>query len=285
MRRTILAAATGVLLAPALGLAQDSPHTLTGNVGLYSQYIFRGLAQTNEEPALQGGFDYSHASGFYLGTWGSNVSWLRDGGTYNGGGSLELDFYGGFKNQIGNTGIGYDVGLLYYWYPGDQITTTPVATPDADTLELYLGGSWKWFSVKYSYSLNDETFGVLDSDGTWYLDLGVTYPVGDTGITLGAHWGTQKFEGRDPRNVGGASNDDLYSYDDWRISVAYDLGKASKMLSGAEIGMMYTDTDGANACGYGSINSAGTAAGVACTGVYPKDLADSQFTVWFKKTF
>src|SRR5688572_31801626 len=111
----------GVVVAAAMpGFAvsaePESPHTVTGNVGLFSQYIFRGLTQTNEEPAIQGGFDYSHSSGFYVGTWGSNVSWLQDGGSYRAGGSLELDIYGGFKGSIGKTDLGYDVGLLYYWY-------------------------------------------------------------------------------------------------------------------------------------------------------------------------
>src|SRR5450759_2863878 len=58
--------------------APASPHTFTGNVGLVSQYIFRGLTQTNGDPAIQGGADYSHASGFYAGTWLSNISWFTD---------------------------------------------------------------------------------------------------------------------------------------------------------------------------------------------------------------
>src|SRR4030081_1004235 len=56
------------------------PYTITGNFGIYSQYIFRGLTQTDRKPAFQGGFDFAHTSGFYLGTWGSNVSWLHDSG-------------------------------------------------------------------------------------------------------------------------------------------------------------------------------------------------------------
>jgi uncharacterized protein (TIGR02001 family) len=292
MRKKLLGlVAAATLAAPAVSMAaEESPHSFTANVGLYSQYIFRGLTQTNEEPAIQGGFDYAYSGPvtFYLGTWGSNISWLRDGGSYNAGGSLELDIYGGLKGNFGASDFTWDVGYLYYWYPGDL---TPVFLPGynikANTDELYAALGWKWFTVKYSYSLGD-TFGVDDAKGTSYLDFSVSYPLGDTGITLGAHYGIQKFDGTDPRILLAGSladNDELFSYDDWRISVAYDLGKASNVLSGAEIGAMYTDTSGAHPCGYGSLFDVGLAAGTPCTGIYPKNIADSQFTVWLKKTF
>ncbi len=165
-KKTMIAGLVAAALAPAVSVAADSPHTLTGNVGLYSQYIFRGLTQTNKEPALQGGFDYSHSSGFYVGTWMSNISWLRDFGTYTSGASLEMDFYGGFKGTI--TGdLGYDVGILQYYYPGD----VAVGSFKADTLELYGALTWKWLSAKYSHSINKKTFGVNDSEGTYYFDL------------------------------------------------------------------------------------------------------------------
>ena len=133
---TILSAAlAAAMLSPVAVMAADepaSPHTFTGNVGVYSQYVFRGLAQTNGDPAIQGGLDYAHSSGFYLGVWGSNVSWLRENlsvgpapvaiaGTYAQGGSLELDLYAGYKGGIGSSDFTYDVGVLKYWYPA----TTP----------------------------------------------------------------------------------------------------------------------------------------------------------------
>jgi uncharacterized protein (TIGR02001 family) len=197
IRKTVIAGALAAAFAPGLALAQApapapaSPHTLTGNVGLYSQYIFRGLTQTDRDPALQGGFDYSHSSGLYLGTWGSNISWLRDFGSYSGGGSLELDFYGGFKGNIGKSDFTYDVGALYYWYPGDVAP----GFVKADTLELYGALGWKWLSVKYSHSVKNKTFGVPDSRGTYYLDFTANVPLGGTGLTAIAHWGKQKFDG------------------------------------------------------------------------------------------
>src|SRR5690242_19837831 len=102
-RKTIIAGLTAAALGAGIVHAADAPapadapaaapapaptpeHTLTGNIGFFSQYIFRGLTQTDRDPAAQGGFDYSHSSGFYLGTWASNISWLRDFGSYSSGG-------------------------------------------------------------------------------------------------------------------------------------------------------------------------------------------------------
>lgn len=282
----------GALSTSALSAdAPTSPHTLTANVGLYSQYVFRGLTQTNEDPAIQGGFDYSHSSGFYLGTWASNISWLKENtttaagvsGTYRSGGSLELDFYGGFKGTVGD--FGYDVGLLYYYYPGDVNNAVNPLFNEADTLEAYVAASWKWFTIKYSHSITDETFGVGDSSGTSYLDFSAAFPLGDTGLTLGAHYGIQDFSGRDPINSPGVSNDELYSYDDYKISLTYDLGKAGKTFSGMTVGVAYSDTNSANTCGYGAFNQSGTANGSSCPGIFPKNIADSQTTVWISKTF
>lgn len=237
--------------------APASPHSFSANVGLYSQYVFRGLTQTNEDPALQGGFDYAHSSGFYLGTWASNISWLRDNASYSGGGSLEIDLYGGYKGSVGD--FGYDVGLLQYYYPGDVAT----GFVKADTLEAYVAGSWKWFSLKYSHALSNKVFGVTDANGTYYIDFAASVPVGETGLTLGAHYGLQEFEGNN------GTNDNLYSYDDWKISASYDLGKASKTFEGVTVGVAYTDTNAKDA-GYTILN---------------KNIGKSQTTVWISKSF
>ena len=212
--------------APAATAAEPSAHTFTGNVGLYSQYIFRGLRQTDKDPALQGGFDYSHASGVYLGTWASNISWLRDFNAYNSGGSLEWDFYGGYKGTIGKSDFGYDLGLLYYWYPGDAAP----GVPKANTLEAYGALSWKWLTAKYSHSLDDKTFGVRDSRGTWYLDLSANVPITEK-FALQAHWGKQKFRDND-----GADNS-AASYEDWKIGGTFALPQSFT------IGAFYTDTN------------------------------------------
>ncbi|MCW5550481.1 MAG: TorF family putative porin [Burkholderiales bacterium] len=227
-KKTIVASLVASALAvPAAASAADSPHELTGNVTIASQYIFRGLTQTDKEPTLQGGFDYSHASGLYLGTWMSNVSWLRDFGAYTDGASLEMDFYGGFKGEFGS-GFGYDVGLLQYYYPG---TVVPGGTK-ADTLEIYGALSWKWLTAKYSQSLGNKTFGVADSRGTWYLDLTADIPVTDK-LSFVLHYGKQKFKGD---MAPGISNDSQASYEDYKLGLSYSLPKDFT------VGAYYTDT-------------------------------------------
>jgi uncharacterized protein (TIGR02001 family) len=233
IKRTVTAGLIAAAFGAGLAQAQQpaSPHTLNGNVGLYSQYIFRGLNQTDKEPAIQGGFDYSHESGFYAGTWASNVSWLRDAGSYTGGGSAEIDFYGGFRNTFGKSDFGYDVGVLYYWYPG---TTTP-GVADADTTEIYGALSWKWLSAKLSYAVSNDVFGVRNADGTYYLDFTASYPVANTNLTLIAHYGIQEFDGTSTACASG-NNDDCASYKDWKLGVSYALPKDFT------IGAYYTDT-------------------------------------------
>lgn len=266
LKKTLIASLIATGFTPVASMAADSPHTLTGNVGLFSQYIFRGLKQTNGEPAIQGGFDYSHSSGLYAGVWGSNVSWLRDGGAYNAGGSAELDFYGGFRGSFGKSDFTYDIGLLQYYYPGD---VTP-GFVKADTLELYGALGWKWISVKYSHSINNKTFGVPDSRGTYYLDFTATVPLGSTGLTGIAHYGIQKFDGQ---TAGAAfNNDTLCSYDDWKLGLSYALPKDFT------IGAFYTDTSGANTLCYGATTD-------TPAGAYPKNIAKSTGTVFIQKTF
>lgn len=306
LKKTLIAAAfaaayatsTGVFAADAAPTEAKSPHTLTGNFGIFSQYIFRGLSQTNRKPAAQGGFDYAHESGFYAGTWLSNISWLKENatnlapptvqGAYGGGGSLELDFYGGYKWSLPRDVV-LDLGTLYYWYPGDinpafQASTPTISAPKADTWEIYVAPSWKWLSAKYSYSVKSDTFGVKDSRGTSYLDLSANYPIPDTPVTLIAHWGWQKYRGTDARNatytVGGAtvSNDTLFSYKDVKLGASYALPKDFT------IGAYYTKVYGYHKAGYGSVGDA--VAGLSATsGPFPRDVAASTGTIYIQKTF
>jgi uncharacterized protein (TIGR02001 family) len=230
MKKLLLASAVAAALGgPTTALAQSSsPHTLTGNVGFFSEYIFRGLQQTDGKPALQGGFDYSHSSGLYAGTWASNVSWLSDAAAYTSS-SLEWDFYGGFKGTFGKSDFGYDVGLLQYVYPGSPL---PGVTK-ADTLEAYGALSWKWLTAKLSVSLSDETFGVPNSDGSYYFDLTANFPLTDK-LTLTAHYGQQEFKGNTPAGI---SNDSFASYKDWKLGASYTLPQ------NFTVGAFYTDTD------------------------------------------
>jgi uncharacterized protein (TIGR02001 family) len=271
-KKTVIAGLTAAALGSGIAQAAEpaSPHTLTGNVGIFSQYIFRGLTQTDTEPALQGGFDYAHAGGFYAGTWGSNVSWIRDFSQagfptagYTGGASLELDIYGGYKGTIGKSDFGYDVGLLYYWYPG----TKAGGTVKADTLEVYGALSWKWISAKLSWAISDEVFGVDNADGTYYLDLTATYPIPNSKLTLIGHYGMQKFSGT---QASGAKNDDFASYDDWKIGLNYSLPKDFT------VGLFVTGT---------SMDATQTAFYTTPTKPGGRELGKTSTTVFVQKTF
>lgn len=221
----------GFAAAPAIAAdaAPASPHTVTGNFGLTTDYIFRGITQTQHTPAVQGGFDYNHSSGIYLGAWASNVSWVKEGGFKNNS-SLEVDLYGGYKGAVGD--VGYDLGVITYNYPGDQIS----GATKPDTTEVYIGGSWKYVSLKYSYAVSDYFIGWggvgglgvsanKKTKGSDYVDLSVSYPMTDT-LSLLAHYGHQKVE-----NYGAAS------YDDWKLGVSKDFGYGTVTLA-------YTDTNG-----------------------------------------
>ncbi|MGA0004172.1 MAG: TorF family putative porin, partial [Burkholderiaceae bacterium] len=115
MKKTLLAIALSSALVPlAPAVAAESDVELSANFGLVSDYRFRGVSQTDKEMAAQGGFDMAHKSGFYIGTWTSNVS---DFANPNGNG-LEIDGYLGYSTEVG--GIGIDIGNLYYYYPANQ---------------------------------------------------------------------------------------------------------------------------------------------------------------------
>jgi len=150
--------------------------------------------------------------------------------------------------------------------------------PKADTWEIYAGLSWKWLSGKFSYSINNKTFAVDDSSGTYYFDITAAYPVPDTKLTLLAHYGMQKFTGQDRRFIGAGaggtniSNDNACSYEDWKIGATYGLPKDFT------IGVYYTDTTSLNSFCYGT-------PGEVPAGVYPKNISKGTGTIYIQKTF
>jgi uncharacterized protein (TIGR02001 family) len=211
-----------LVLAPA----GDAHAGAAGSVTLTSDYVFRGISQNNQEPALQAGLEYAADSGFYVGMWGSNVSWLSDLTAFGipVSNSLELDAYGGYRGKFSDT-VAYDVGALYYWYPGDY----PSGFNSPDTGEIYAGVTFgpfagTTFSVKYSYGLTD-LFGYTDSDGSGYLDGNVNWEFAPT-WTLNVHGGKQWVE-----------NNEIAEYADWK------LGVTKGFANGFSAALAYSDTD------------------------------------------
>ena len=192
--RTGLLIGLPALVAPAF--AEDAPAAapeLTANIGLVSEYVFRGIRQTWGNPAIQGGVDYAHASGFYAGAWMSNTS-----ANLYANANVEIDLYGGYRGAVGD--FSYDVGLLQFIFPKanyDKITPAgSYASKTYDTTELYLSGTWQWLNVKYSRALtdvgyfgftsNNAGFGAFpnkpnagvtgkDTTGSWYIEANIAY--------------------------------------------------------------------------------------------------------------
>jgi uncharacterized protein (TIGR02001 family) len=175
-----MAAILALSALPALAqtAAPEPDYSLSANVGVFSDYRFRGISQTNKKPAIQGGIDFSMKNGIYLGNWNSNV----DSAMYNGA-NIEMDFYGGYKTSFG--GVGIDIGGLYYYYPGSGANSTN----KIDNFELYIGGSWGPLTAKYSYSTTD-FFGIPNSSGAYYLTLGGAHDFGN-GFGVNASIGYQ----------------------------------------------------------------------------------------------
>lgn len=168
----LLALALVLALVSATGLiAQDSGASISGNVTFTSDYVFRGISQAKEDPAVQGGFDVE-AGGFYIGTWGSNVDFGSDA-------HVELDVYLGYTKEY-QSGFSWDLGLIQYLYPSETAL---------DTLEVYFGVGFKGFGLKASFT--DEYFGI-ETDAV-YLDATYELPISDT-FGLGFHVGQSTFD-------------------------------------------------------------------------------------------
>jgi uncharacterized protein (TIGR02001 family) len=249
--KLLVAALASAFALPVL--AEDAPAVspFSSNVALTTNYLYRGISQTGGKPAIQGGFDYAGASGLYIGAWGSSISWLSDaGGTSGSTGTgpavanagLELDTYIGYKAAAG--AVSYDVGFLRYNYPG----TYASGVTKADTNEVYGALTYSIVTAKLSYSLGD-LFGVSKAKGSTYLEINASYPIADTGVTLGAHYGKQTYKGTTADGYKAATPVSLDpTYSDYNLSVAKDFSGyvASLMYSStnAKTGGFYTNLQG-----------------------------------------
>ncbi|WP_417516374.1 TorF family putative porin [Minwuia sp.] len=226
MRKLLAAAGLSLALTattvsvPALADDEefDLPGEFSANVGLFTDYRFRGITQTDNEPAIQGGFDWSHDSGIYFGTWASNVQFADA--------HIEMDFYGGFANEVGN--FSYDLGLIYYWYPGAR------DNQDFDFVEVALGLGYDLDVAALSFSANysPENFGA--SGNALYLEGGVSVPL-PYKFELGATLGYQIIE--DEATFG------TPDYLNWSVGL-------SRTVYGFDLGLAYVDTD-EGSCGNG----------------------------------
>jgi len=213
IKKTLIAAS----LLATTSIAQAE---ISANVALATDYVFRGISQTDNQLAISGGFDWGHESGFYLGTWASNVdSALFSGPTDP---QIELDLYAGFSGDFGDSGLGYDVGYIRYEYPGGG---------SSDTNEIYGALSFGDFTGQVNYS-NELNFTGDDGDG-WYFNAG--YGTEFNGVGLSASIGYSSGDAWDVITDG--------SYVDWSLGASYSV-------VGVDLGLTYTDTNLSNTdCG------------------------------------
>ena len=199
----------------------------SATAAITSDYIFRGLSQTDEDPAVQVSFDYKHPVGFFLGVWGSNVDESISEG------KVELDLYAGFKKEIAEN-LTFDLSVIYYWYPGDG------REPEKDYVEGHAGLSYAFTKVplepnlglgfNYSPDFYGEDGDAYYTSGT--LRLSLPYQLG-----LGFELGYQIVEGDKTTGNGlGLDGEDGYDYLFWRIGL-------SKEVLGFMLDLSYYDTN------------------------------------------
>ncbi|CAN4274489.1 Conserved hypothetical protein CHP02001 [Methylophilaceae bacterium] len=240
--------------------------SVTTNIGFASDYYARGVSQSWHKPAVQGGFDVAHSSGFYAGVWGSNIT----PNTYPDA-NAEIDAYAGYNGSVpGVEGLGYTVGAIGYFYPGGSwkkysYKTNPDQTPEGgrwDTYEANAGLSYKWLSAKASMTLGDwygaeqKTGWTSGTKGTTYFELNAAIPTPLAGLTLIAHVGHLNVAGKlnatfetpctlncegvnlPSSSDSGAINPD---YTDWKVGVS----KAFKIANadGWNAGVYYVGND------------------------------------------
>ena len=217
---SVLAVATSGAMAAENTALSDAGFTFAGNVALTTDYRYRGITQTFNDPALQGGFVLSHETGLYAGVWGSNVDF---GGTAH----LELDPYIGYATELPFASKPLlDLGLWYYGYPSES---------DLNWLELYGKLTFKDVLVKDASLLTavnyTNDFLGLDEDA-WYLNAtySVPFAAGFGGVA----------------SVGYTKADEEYfngedNYFDWKAGVTYSFASVSGLT--AELAAVGTDID------------------------------------------
>lgn len=183
----VLATAVASILTSGVAAAE-----LTANAAITSNYIWRGVTQSNDSAAGQGGIDWGFGPGFYVGTWVSNVDFSGDLGLgYENGTGYEMDVYAGFAGEAGS--LGYDLGVITYQYP---------ITPEFNFTEVYLSGTMSIVTIGLAYTVDAASGndgGVFDS-GDMYVNGSLDFAAGKTDMSIFA--GSYMFENDGKTGVG-----------------------------------------------------------------------------------
>jgi uncharacterized protein (TIGR02001 family) len=243
MKKIIIASAIAGIFAGQAAYAADAApapdHAVSFNLGVTNDYRFRGISQTRMKPAVSAGADYTNnPTGLYVGTWASNIEWIKDSG---GDATVELDLYGGKRGEI--SGVSYDVGLIRYYYPSNAYPGS-----SANTTEAYGQLGYGPVYVKYSQSLTNFIGWGNGTDGSNYIDVGANQEIKD-GYILNLHYGKQVV-----KNLSAAD------YSDWKVGVTKDFGLAVVAVS--VVGTNALNSSGAGGYDFGGKGYLGDTAGV-----------------------
>lgn len=211
--------------------APEPNYTVSYNLGVTSDYRFRGISQSRLNPALQGGIDYANKNGFYLGTWVSTINWIKDTGQAQtpiadvGSSALEVDVYGGYKFEAAKD-LTFDFGALQYWYPGNKLMNV-AGSSNANTLEFYGAVTYGLVTAKYSRSQGNLfgaglVTGTTSSKGSGYVDLSAAFDLSN-GYSLVPHIGAQT-----------VTNNTNASYTDYSLTLNKDM--SGLVLSATVVG-------------------------------------------------
>ena len=216
LNKLVMGGVAAAVLATA-GVSTATAGEIEANVALSTDYIFRGITQTNNDPAISGGFDYSLDNGFYAGIWASNVNFDTNGEEGTSRTTTEIDVYGGWAGEI-SEGVELDLGYIYFVYPGDS-------------------GALNYSEFTAGISFGDLGFGLVYSPDYFGSDsdaivFNVDYSVGVAkNLSLDLHTG---YTVTDEEDVIGAGVGDDYL--DWSIGL-------STSAAGVDLSLTYTDTD------------------------------------------
>lgn len=223
-RSGLSAAVIAAVSTGGLAMTSTANAEVSANISAVSNYLYRGVTQTDDSAAIQGGVDFEHASGFYAGAWASNVD-FGDGTGY------ELDLYLGFAGEVAN-GIGYDVGYVYYAYPD--------APDDIDFGEIYGEISYEMLYAGIAYTVNSDNDDSLFDSGDIYYYIGAGFDLPED-FSLGLTLGYYDFDADGSSSIGGVDA----SYTHFAANLAKDAGDFGEFSLNFE----YADIDESDALG------------------------------------
>ncbi len=235
---TVLAG-SAFMASPAFAQDETDPpsdFTITGNAAIVSDYRFRGLSLSGGDPAIQGGINVNHASGFYVGTWASSLE--EDLGY----GSMELDVFAGFTTEL-TSGLVADIGVLYYVYPNSGVGG------DLNYVEPYasLATTFGPASAKLGVAYAPKQDSIGGDDNIYvFTDLGVGVP--STPISLSAHLGYSD-GALSPKLLTGESLDGGWDY---------SIGASANLTKNLSVGVSYVGVDGNSIDGFSDDTVVGT---------------------------